>query len=611
MSESESFDAFYARTVWNVTSQMHALAGEDSVADHAIREAYARAYQKWYEIADNPDTEGWVLAVAREAYLRRRPEAASTAATPAGAGHDSLSWPGLYRPRAPAGTSGDPDGTIGGPLVGMAAAPTVTADAGPAAGLVGRPAAAGIGLVTGPPAGATAALVGRDQAAPPAPPGSRRQPGQLPRPGSRGRLVALTSVIALIAAGAAVYLATARNPAPPTRHHTATKTQGPVMLGAGKTGLRTAIPWSLVEKVPGWTLAEVSTAPAGTSQPGTITTYLVDPEGGRYLIRTSSPGVTPQLLAWSGNAQNALFAVPSGSSGASYELLSLSTGEMTNLALPANVTAVGFSRPDGENILAVRTASDSFKLQRYDLQGQFQATIGSLPRKAGSPEWLPGCAPACGALSSPNGDTDVWGIAGDEMQLVGNATPAKLITRLKVPGADSCVPLTWWDTSTVLAYCGVSGQPSAGQLWQLPIGGSQPTQLTQTSGSPSGNGDLVGAWQDSAGGATYAAVMNFNQCQGAPSGPGGLAVVPVGGDGSLQQPINLQGATNNHTSVVSAAGGKLLVLAQTSCPGTSSLLRFDPSTGATTTVLAGQAGQVGVLAAVPFGGLAPTATNGQ
>src|SRR5215469_7990627 len=98
MPGSESFDAFYARTMWSVTSQMHALAGEDSAADHAIREAYARAYQQWYEIADNPDTEGWVLAVAKEAYARRRPQAAAQPPQHAATGQDSLSWPGLYRP---------------------------------------------------------------------------------------------------------------------------------------------------------------------------------------------------------------------------------------------------------------------------------------------------------------------------------------------------------------------------------------------------------------------------------------------------------------------------------------------------------------------------------
>lgn len=607
MPESESFDAFYARTVWNVTGQMHALAGEDSAADHAIREAYARAYQQWYEIADYPDTEGWVLTAAREAYERRRPDAASRPPEQAPTGHDSLSWPGLYRPRATAGAPADPAATIGSPLIGMAAAPTVGVTAGPAADLASRPAAGGIGLVSGPPASATTALPGPDQAAPPAMPGSPRQHGRPTPPGSRGRLIAVVAAIAVIVAGGTVYLTTRGHPSQPSaqQHHTATKNHGPVMLPAGKTGTLSSIPWTLVGT--GWTLAEISSGVEGTG-PGTITTYLVDPAGGRYQVQTSSPGVAPQLLAWAGNGYNALFAVPTGSAGAgaSYEILSLQTGTMTPLQLPQGVTAVGFTRPHGEAIVAVKTNPDAFKLQRYDLRGNFQATIGSLPRKPGSPDWLPGCGTDCGALSSPDGDTDVWGVSGDEMQLVGNAGGGK-VTRLTVPGAPSCVPLSWWDSSTVLSYCGVTGQPSAGQLWLVPANGSAPSQLTQTSGSPSGDGGLVGAWQTA--GATYVNVVNFRQCPGAPSGPGGLAVVPVSSE-SLQQPMTVQGTTNNHTSVVSASDGKLLVIAQTTCPGTSSLLWLDPSTGATTTVLAGQAGKLGVLAAVPYGGLAP-ATIGQ
>ena len=47
----ETFDAFYARTVSTVTSQMHALAVGDPQADDAIREAYARAYQQWFEVS--------------------------------------------------------------------------------------------------------------------------------------------------------------------------------------------------------------------------------------------------------------------------------------------------------------------------------------------------------------------------------------------------------------------------------------------------------------------------------------------------------------------------------------------------------------------------------
>ena len=628
MPESESFDAFYARTVWNVTSQMHALAGQDSAADHAIREAYAQAYQQWYQIADLPDSESWVLAAAKEAYQRRRPEAAATPTAPTATGRDSFSWPGLYRPRSPAGTPADPAATIGSPLLGMPATPTA-GNAGRPAALAGGLASAsagppgsdhadrasqgGVGVVPGPTNGVTAALPGAGYAAPPTGPASPRQPGRPAGPGSRGRMIALAVAVALIVAGGVVYLVTASHPArPPAKTNATTRHQGQVMLPAGKSGTITAIPWSLVEKAQGWTLAEVSSAPAGTSQPGAVTTYLVDPEGGRYTIQTSSPSITPQLLAWSGNGFYALFAVPAGSAGsdATYEILSLHSGAITQLQLPQGVTAVGFSRPDGQNIVAVKTNPDAFKLQRYDLQGTFQATIGQLPRKPTSPQWAPGCVTECGALSSPDGTTDVWGVSGDEMQLVGNALPEKVITRLKVPGGDFCVPLAWQDDATVLASCSVTGQPSASQLWLVPTNGGQPTPVTSPAGSATGAGFATGAWQG-AGGATYVTVTSFNECQEAASGPGGLAVVPVSGQ-SLQQPITVQGgATNNHNSVVSVSGGKLLVLAQTSCPGTSSLLEVDPSTGAATTMLAGQAGQVGVLAAVPYGGLGPTSTNGR
>src|SRR5258708_5612346 len=98
---SETFDAFYARTAWNVTSQMHSMTGQDSEADHAVREAYARAYQQWYEVSGYRDPEAWVLKVAEEAFERRSAQAAA-AGLELGAGEkaDSGTWPGIYRPRS-------------------------------------------------------------------------------------------------------------------------------------------------------------------------------------------------------------------------------------------------------------------------------------------------------------------------------------------------------------------------------------------------------------------------------------------------------------------------------------------------------------------------------
>jgi DNA-directed RNA polymerase specialized sigma24 family protein len=108
MREPETFDAFYARTVSSVTSQMHALAGGDPQADHAIREAYARAYQQWYEVSGYRDPESWVLDIAREAFERRRSQEPAAPQAP-----ESGTWPGIYRPRAAAGSRpADPEATV-------------------------------------------------------------------------------------------------------------------------------------------------------------------------------------------------------------------------------------------------------------------------------------------------------------------------------------------------------------------------------------------------------------------------------------------------------------------------------------------------------------------
>src|SRR5215469_1923064 len=113
MSQSESFDAFYARTSWNVTNQMHALASGDPLADHAIREAYAKAYQQWYEVSTSVDPETWVLDIAKDAYERRQAEAAALSNPGLSAGHDPLSWPGMWRPERPAPIpTADPDATL-------------------------------------------------------------------------------------------------------------------------------------------------------------------------------------------------------------------------------------------------------------------------------------------------------------------------------------------------------------------------------------------------------------------------------------------------------------------------------------------------------------------
>src|SRR5215475_6558511 len=99
MATPESFDAFYARTVQAVTSQMHARAENAGEADHAIREAYARAYQQWYEVSAAPNPESWVLGVATDGY-ERRVAGLGDYVVPrrdVPAGTNLSTWPGIYR----------------------------------------------------------------------------------------------------------------------------------------------------------------------------------------------------------------------------------------------------------------------------------------------------------------------------------------------------------------------------------------------------------------------------------------------------------------------------------------------------------------------------------
>ena len=72
----------------------------------------------------------------------------------------------------------------------------------------------------------------------------------------------------------------------------------------------------------------------------------------------------------------------------------------------------------------------------------------------------------------------------------------------------------------------------------------------------------------------------------------------------------MPGSPNYHAAVVAGAGQRLLILAQTSCPGTSSLIWLNPSTHAAQTVLTAPANQVGVVDAVPYGSGPTATTNG-
>jgi hypothetical protein len=627
MRESESFDAFYARTVASVTSRIHEMAGGDPQADHAIREAYARAYQQWYEVSGYRDTEGWVLDTAWDAFERRRaqtgPEPSRDSGSYPGQLRDSGSWPGWFRPREPA----DLASTVAAPYLASERPPIADATAD------------GAQAETERPDGVLAAMLARGAAPSPATepawPSARGPltepggPGPMPpgrgAPGPGGyrpdlsrlrggtRTLIIACVVAAVVAAGVVYFALGSSSGPgkssasgPGTSRQIKRPAKPVirMLKAGQVGSRAQIPWTLVG--PGWTLAEVSTA-ASSAAANTSggATYLVDPVGGRYVVRKWSAGSAPVLLAWSGNGKSALFS-PSLGAGTGSFVLTLTNGQVTTLQLPANVVVAGFTRPAGLNLLAVKQGPARYTLVRYDLQGVFQAPLASMPRSSGGPGWLSGACPTdCAAISSPDGTEAVWGTAGDEMQLVDNT--GGIIRRLHVPGSghpSQCIPISWWDASTVLASCSV-GQSSATQLWLVPQDGGSAQPVTTPSGSPSGQGIDTGAWQTNS--QRYVTQTTSAQCPTAPSGPGGLQILQLTSSGTT--PVAVAGSTNNHNAIVATDGDRLLVIAQMSCPGSNALMWLNPSTGATQVLIPASATQFGVVAAVPWGSGTVTAGN--
>jgi TolB protein len=164
--------------------------------------------------------------------------------------------------------------------------------------------------------------------------------------------------------------------------------------------------------------------------------------------------------------------------------------------------------------------------------------------------------------------------------------------------------MSWWDETTILANCADASLPGdATALWLVPVDGSNPTALTAVAAA--GNGHIDRAWR--VGQTTYVTSATSSQCQSAPAG--GLDIVPLGQGSSAA--VKIPGSTGNVSTIVTTDGERMLVLTQTSCPGTSGLLWLNPSTGSEQIAVTGPGNEAGVIAAVPYGNGPTAVLNGQ
>jgi hypothetical protein len=330
---------------------------------------------------------------------------------------------------------------------------------------------------------------------------------------------------------------------------------------------RASVPWSRVG--PGWVLTQYTSARQGGGS-GPEELYLFSPSGIRYQL-ASWPNwrTAPQLIAWSPDGQRALFQVFSGKGGT--EVLTLATGRVSTFVMQGAASPIGFTTPRGLNIVGGQVSGTGTSLARYTLSGSVLQRLGYSADGQ--------------ALYAPSGAEFVTG-SSNGLKLVSNG--GTLIRNLPIPGttANSCNPVRWWNSGTILASCPPPNS-AIPQLWLVPVSGARPTALTPPRSDSSGDLGDLDAWQlpsglylQSAG--PCAVLQIFKQARN-----GSITLVKV---------PNTEG--DNH--VLTALGSSLLIQAPTSCTGSDSLLWFNPGTGAEQWLLRAPANVYGVSAAVPF-----------
>jgi hypothetical protein len=350
---------------------------------------------------------------------------------------------------------------------------------------------------------------------------------------------------------------------------------GVLAVGIANAGAATAqpqarVPWAKVG--PGWELVQYTNGTSAKHAPTTL--YLISPGGARYSLYTwkASASFAPGLIAWSGDKTRALlYEGPNGQ----VAQLNLMTGKLSQFRLAGQAAAIGYTRPDGLNILGVQTNGSVATLARYSVTGARLKVLATTDNYSIT------------GVYSDNGTTlAVSGTKG--LRLVSNA--GGVIRQLPVPGTNpnmGCTPVRWWSAGSILAECFADPYDIA-RLWLVPTSGAKPVALTPQR-TPSGHdfGDLD-AWRLTSG--LY--LQSVGAC-------GTLEFNKQAANGSVT-PVNVPGTLNTDNVLLTALGPRLLIDARTSCEGSDSLLWFNPGNRAEQWLFKAPASAFGVLAAVPY-----------
>ena len=353
-------------------------------------------------------------------------------------------------------------------------------------------------------------------------------------------------------------------------------------LARGQQGPVSAIPWSQVGS--GWLLATWSkntpVAP-GERAPGNLANppsylYLVDHQGGRYLIR-SAPNSNESLAGWSGDDNRALMV--SGSGAPTFTQIDLATGRPASaftLRTSNSVfyQSVSYSRPNGLALLVVTQTNGAQLLQRYSPTGSLQVTYPHTFTQVGRFDGT--------VLSSPDGQHLVLGTY-QGVAYLGN--DGAVVSQVAVPGTTYCSPTRWWAPGVVLASC--MGASSGSRLYKIPVDGGAVAAMTVVPKAPDA-GDL-NAW--AVGGGVY--VQDAGGC-------GELYLAKLQANGATT-PVTVRIVVNGESIfVLGATSTELALQATVVCGSGKSALWYNPTTRVASVVLGPPINGGGVTTAISY-----------
>lgn len=264
----------------------------------------------------------------------------------------------------------------------------------------------------------------------------------------RTPFLAAAAVVALAAGAAAAIVFSGGTTTPPARPTPAPTTSSVQPAPKPDVLPRTAVPWEKVGS--GWTVVQRDRA-------NRTTVELVDPAGTAYGI--AALPAEGSVMLWSPDHQRLLVYTPQR-----VEELTLRTGVLRPVPLPAGVAPISYTRPTGAAVLAV--VVDSGVLRRYDVRtGTLQQTY---PNET-----------TAGPLDSQDllydADGGLLAVGADPGLVVLTNSGQRYRTYPAPSGTTRCVPLRWTGTSSVQAAC--SGT-AVTNVWRFGLDGTAPTQLT-------------------------------------------------------------------------------------------------------------------------------------